>query len=95
MYASIFFFFGGGGGFLLPLFIEKSLYSAYSKLSIATAVHVGVKKIIVLKFDFIYFLDKFVNDVLPSHIDVSISKTVAAGKYKLSEEEITYVIIYM
>ena len=38
-------------------------------------------------------LDKFVNDVLPSHIDVSISKTVAAGKYKLSEEEITYVNI--
>ena len=38
-----------------------------------------------------YFLDKFVKDVLPNHIDVSISKTVAAGKYKLSEEEITYV----
>ena len=41
----------------------------------------------------VLFLDKFVNDVLPSHIDVSISKTVAAGKYKLSEEEITYVNI--
>ncbi|XP_020628815.1 serine/threonine-protein kinase 19-like isoform X2 [Orbicella faveolata] len=37
-------------------------------------------------------IDKFVNDVLPSHIDVSISKTVAVGKYKLSEEEITQLV---
>ncbi|KAL9956715.1 hypothetical protein ACROYT_G038236 [Oculina patagonica] len=37
-------------------------------------------------------IDKFVRDVLPNHIDVSISKKVAAGKYKLSEEEITHLV---
>lgn len=35
--------------------------------------------------------DKFINNVLPSHTDVSISKKDALVKFKLSEEEITYV----
>lgn len=37
-------------------------------------------------------LDKFANDVLPNHPDVSISKSVVTGKYKLSEEEITQLV---
>lgn len=64
--------------------------------SLALDVNFAEKKVInsycFIKLSFIFFLDKFVNDVLPSHIDVSISRTVAAGKYKLSEEEITYVL---
>ena len=36
-------------------------------------------------------VDKFTNDVLPNHADVSISKIDITGKFKLSEEEITYV----
>jgi len=35
--------------------------------------------------------EKFINNVLPSHTDVSISKKDALVKFKLSEEEITYV----
>ena len=36
-------------------------------------------------------LDKFVNDVLPNHTDVSISKKDASAKFKFCEEELTYV----
>ena len=38
-----------------------------------------------------FHVDKFVNDVLPNHTDVSISRKDASSKYKLTEEEITYV----
>ena len=33
----------------------------------------------------------FANDVLPNHADISISKIDITEKFKLSEEEITYV----
>ncbi|CAH3039248.1 unnamed protein product [Pocillopora meandrina] len=37
-------------------------------------------------------MDKFTNDVLPNHADVSISKIDITGKFKLSEEEITQLV---
>ncbi|XP_015762565.1 PREDICTED: serine/threonine-protein kinase 19-like isoform X2 [Acropora digitifera] len=37
-------------------------------------------------------IDKFINNVLPSHTDVSISKKDALVKFKLSEEEITHLV---
>ena len=36
-------------------------------------------------------VDMFANDVLPNHADISISKIDITEKFKLSEEEITYV----
>ena len=41
--------------------------------------------------NFLSLSEKFINIVLPSHTDVSISKKDALVKFKLSEEEITYV----
>ncbi|XP_074638459.1 inactive serine/threonine-protein kinase 19-like [Acropora palmata] len=37
-------------------------------------------------------IEKFINNVLPSHTDVSISKKDALVKFKLSEEEITHLV---
>lgn len=37
-------------------------------------------------------IDKFANDVLPNHADVSISKIDITGKFKLSEEQITQLV---
>ena len=47
--------------------------------------------LISLVNNFLSLSEKFINNVLPSHTDVSISKKDALVKFKLSEEEITYV----
>ena len=65
-------------------------------LSLRRRVHVYMKVIhsVQLLLPLLIALslsEKFINNVLPSHTDVSISKKDALVKFKLSEEEITYV----
>lgn len=50
---------------------------------------------IILKPFWFFLTDKFVSSLLPNHSDVSISKKDVSNRFRLSEEEITYVVLLM